>query len=390
MWLSIVSAHAADIDELLYQEALAAVAAGDQTRAVEMLETLVERQPRHAGAWLDLALLFCDLGDGARAQEIFARIESDFDPSPVIRKLIALQRGRGCRAPEKPLTWTAGWQAGYDSNVNFGASSNQVILETSAGPTVAELAADSLPRADSFNDDWVEGFWHDGAQSLRFSLQARQYEQMKTFDTRVMALTGEQAWSADAVDGILRLQGVRAWLGDAAFLDAVTATAVVVGRDEWHGVHPAVDLAVSQNRFPAAPSFDAQVWNLRPGLTNETADYSWRANLVATGDLAQDARPGGDRYGLGAEALGTWQARPGVRLSASALVQQYRSRAPYFPPLLNEYRRQLLWMGHIDVAVDVGHGVQWLTTWTGQRNVDNLPFLDYRAGALQSGLTMKF
>lgn len=382
--------HAADVDELFYQEALAAVAMNERERAQAMLETLVSRQPRHAGAWLDLALLYCDLGDSEKSQAILARIEAEFDPSPVIRDLINLQRSRACKASAKDLLWSLGYQVGHDSNVNRGASNNRVVLDSGAGPVVAQLADDMLAKHDSFGEAWAEAYWRRGSRSLRFSALTRQYEKITTSDAKALSLTGEQTWSGNQTEGALRLQWASAWLGGSSFLDTLTASAGVTGRDAFHDVHPAADVALARNRFPAAPAFDSYVWSLRPGLVKIAPTYTWRANMIATADQADGSRPGGDRYGIGAEILGTWRPAPGVQVSGSGLVQQIRNTEPYFPPLLNTYRRQLLWLGRLELAVEVGHGIHWLTAWTGQKSEDNLSFLSYSTNVLQSGFMIKY
>ncbi len=386
----MVPLHAADIDELLYQEALAAVATGERERAQAMLETLVRRQPQHAGAWLDLALLYCDLGDTAKSREMLDRIEAEFDPSPVIRDLIKLQRGRPCKAASTGPLWSMGFQVGYDTNVNRGASSNRVVLESGAGPVVAQLADDVLPKHDSFSEGWAEAYWRKESRSLRFSVLSRHYEKITSYDAQALSLTGEQAWAGSQAEGALRLQWASAWLGGSSFLNAVTASTGVVGRGALYGVHPAADVALARNLFPAAPAFDSYVWNLRPGLVKIAPAYSWRANMVATADLADGTRPGGDRYGIGAEVMGSRRLAPGIQLSGSGLVQQIRNMEPYFPPLLNTYRNQRLWLGRLELAVEVGRGIHWLTAWTGQKSEDNLTFLDYRSSVLQSGFMIKF
>lgn len=386
----IAPLYAADIDELLYQEALAAVATGERDRARAMLETLVRRQPQHAGAWLDLALLYCDLGDAAKSREMLARIEAEFDPSPVIRELIHLQRGRACKSASSGPLWSMGFQVGYDSNVNRGASSNRVVLDSGAGPVVAQLADDMLPKHDLFSEGWAEAYWRRESRSLRFSVLTRQYEKITAYDAQALSLTGEQTWGGSQVEGALRLQWTSAWLGGSAFLDAITASSGVVGRNSLRGVHPAADLSLARNRFPVAPAFDSYVWSLRPGVVKIAPAYSWRANLLATADVAESSRPGGDRYGIGAELLGTWRLAPGVQLSGSGQVQNIRNTDPYFPPLLNTYRHQLLWLGRLELAVEVGRGIHWLTAWTGQKSEDNLSFLDYRASVVQSGFMIKF
>lgn len=382
--------YAADIDEIFYQEALAAVATGERERALAMLEMLISRQPSHAGAWLDLALLYCDLGNTAKSREILTRIETEFDPSPVIRDLIGLQRSRACKAATAESPWSLGFQAGHDSNINRGASNNRVVLESGAGPVVAQLADDALARHDSFGEGWAEAYWRRGSRSLRVSALSRWYTKTAAYNAQSLSITGEQIWAGGPVEGALRLQWAGTWRGGAAFLDTLTASAGATGRGSLYGIRPVADLALARHRFPAAPAFDAYVWSLRPGLAKSTTAYSWRANLVATADRADGTRPGGDRYGIGAEVLGAWRLAPGIQVSGTGLVQQTRNMAPYFPPLLNTYRRQTLWLGRLELAVEVGRNVHWLTAWTGQKSADNLSFLGYSSNTLQSGLMMRF
>lgn len=355
-----------------------------------MLETLISRQPQHAGAWLDLALLYCDLGFDEKSHDILDHIETHFAPSPVILDLIKLQRSRVCKTSDGGPRWTVGIQAGHDSNVNRGASSNRVVLESGAGPIVAQLTDDALPKSDYFSEAWAEAYWRKNSRSLRLSVLSRQYQQLTAYNAQALSLTGEQAWTARQMDGTLRVQWASAWLGGSSFLDTLTASASAITHNAWHGLHPAVDVALAHNRFPVAPAFDSYVWSVRPGLAKNHAATSWRTNIIATADLANGARPGGDRYGMGAEILGTWRLAQGIQLSGSGLIQQIRNTEPYFSPLVNTYRKQLLWLGRLELSVELGRGIHWLTAWTGQRSDDNLAFLDYRANVLQSGLMMKF
>ncbi|MFA5265933.1 MAG: hypothetical protein WC378_19095, partial [Opitutaceae bacterium] len=149
-------------------------------------------------------------------------------------------------------------------------------------------------------------------------------------------------------------------------------------------------LSLARNRLPEAPAFDSYVWSLRPGLLKNAPAYSWRVNMLATADFADNARPGGDRYGIGAEVLGAWRLAPGVLVSGSGQVQQIRNTQPYFPPLLNTYRHQLLWLGRLEVDVEVSRRVHWLTAWIGQKSEDNLSFLNYSTSVLQSGFMLKY
>ena len=73
----------------LYQEALQSLAEGRKQDASEALARLIDKEPLHAGAWLDLALIQCSLGHGDEAERLFANIETRFSPSLDVLELIA-------------------------------------------------------------------------------------------------------------------------------------------------------------------------------------------------------------------------------------------------------------------------------------------------------------
>ncbi|OYZ39195.1 MAG: hypothetical protein B7Y31_08390, partial [Novosphingobium sp. 16-62-11] len=128
-----------DPDELLYDEALAAADSGELARARAMLEALVRRQPLHAGAWIDLALLDCRLGDRERGRGILQRIVLEFDPPTAIRELIARIANQPCGAATLPR-WRAGLSVGRDSNVNLGSYLDRTTLVSDAGVVEVLLA----------------------------------------------------------------------------------------------------------------------------------------------------------------------------------------------------------------------------------------------------------
>ena len=82
-------AQTADLVQDLYRDALRSIAEGRRDDATDALERVIAQEPLHAGAWLDLALVRCDLGNMAEAERLFQAIEQRFAPPPEIRELIA-------------------------------------------------------------------------------------------------------------------------------------------------------------------------------------------------------------------------------------------------------------------------------------------------------------
>ena len=66
-----LAAPASDAADSLYDSALKALREGREEDALVLLNEVLTREPKHAGAWLDLAIAYCDLGHRDRAESIF-------------------------------------------------------------------------------------------------------------------------------------------------------------------------------------------------------------------------------------------------------------------------------------------------------------------------------
>ena len=116
-------------EERLYQQALESLAEGRKSDASDQMTRLIGMVPQHAGAWLDLALIQCSLGQTNEAERLFATVETRFDPAREILELIAEARDTGCMAWTPSSSGALSLTRGVDDNVNQGASNSSFIVE---------------------------------------------------------------------------------------------------------------------------------------------------------------------------------------------------------------------------------------------------------------------
>ena len=130
---------AAPADQDLYLQALQSIAEGRRADAAAELRRLIEHAPEHAGAWLELALIQCSLGNSDEAERLFAVIETRFKPSSGILQLIAETREDGCSRWDmfSSAVVTAG--RGIDQNVNQGARTTRYVADAPGGQVEYEL-----------------------------------------------------------------------------------------------------------------------------------------------------------------------------------------------------------------------------------------------------------
>ena len=139
-----------------YAAATAALDAGQNAAAREMLEAIVAERPEFAGAWLDLALATYRSGDPEAAIEHLDYLRNHFPLPPVLARQINDWYTRWQQASLEPSSQDQRWHGeitlgiGHDSNVNAGLASNALWLTLSDGNILLPVDKNSRPQSDRF------------------------------------------------------------------------------------------------------------------------------------------------------------------------------------------------------------------------------------------------
>ena len=286
----------ANAQQALYQEALLALAEGRRSDASRALRRLIEQEPRHAGAWLDLALIQCGLGNADESERLFATVETRFDPSREILELIAQTREDGCRpwTPNSSLSLSVG--RGYDHNVNQGASTSTPTL----GGGSLQLLDDFLPKQDGYTAtgiDYLRDLTPNG--SIGFAqLQSRRNDSLRDYDSSSVFGGIESPWRfgrwalrSTLVAGMVTLGGhvyqrqAQAQLRVAPPLSLPDNTVFnLMGGATW-------------TDYRRLANFDARTFELRPELSHRRGNLYASAAFGLLSDHGNSRRPGGNRHG---------------------------------------------------------------------------------------------
>lgn len=378
--------------EQLYLRALQALAENDLPTAQDLLQRLMAGRPDHAGAWLDLAVLYCHLGDGRRANALWDEVEARFAPPRPIRELISLQRAQGCAPPVAQPGWLAQLQGarGHSSNVNQGVRDLHVGLNGPAGPVVLQLLPQYAPRGDGFTqlnasvrvpvaDTKLEGFaqW-----------QGRWHDAQHPFDVQDVALGLTRHWGLAGWQGRWQLGWGTTTLGGAVYQRYWQGQAWAT--PPWQPPAPwrwNLSAGLTRLNYPALPDFDARQWDARLHLEHASALQRLEAYASAAQDLGRAQRPGGDRdgWGLGLD----WQRQLGTAWGQLVVARagldwmQWRSRAPYAPGFIDVRRVQRTWTGTAALVLPVQDDAAWVLELRQVRNDENIGLFAYDVRTLQ-------
>lgn len=369
-----------------YDAALEALLAGDEREAARRLWRIVETDPGHAGAWLDLGLIYCDSGMAAAAARIFDHIERRFNPAEAIRQLIELVRARGCRPPlpPPPYRFQAGLRAGHDSNPNFGLAADSLTLRINGIPTPVELTAASRPQPSAWS---ALNLLAEAAPAPGWRLHAvaglADYRRGGEHDQRRLLLAASHFSGPAHSSAWLS----RTWLGGEAY----QGVAGLRHRRQL-GARWEADVVLQRLHYPGRGVLDG--WTLEPRLGYRIGLPGEGTLLVAAGPHLDrpDAsdRPGGRRTGAAVQ-LDLVQPLPGGwRLEAFARAQRLADADAYSPLFGDTRRRQRLGLLSLSLSRPVGPATRCGLQYQALDSRDPIPVFGYRQHIASLGCEYEF
>lgn len=337
-------AHAAtDTSEDLYLDALRAISESRQEDAKAALVRLIEIEPQHAGAWLDLAIIHCELGNAKVAENLFRDIIVRFKPSAAITEVIAQRMEQGCKNKHINRRISVLLERGYDTNVNQGASNPNFGFGTGSTYIELPLLPEFLPKKDKFSSlttSYMSELPIDGVIGFA-QLKARRYDEQFKLNTLALTIGVEQPWQ------------FRKWKASGTvMLGALTLNDHLYQKNELLQIRvtPPLNLpkstqlnlitGLTRTQYPTLLDYDAVTWELRSQLISEVNGYRVQANLAYLSDRANGNRIGGNRIGELVSIQGRTKLSDQVFAEMDWTYQHWKSDKIYSPGLINQARNQ--------------------------------------------------
>lgn len=334
---------AAQLGTDMYQDALQSIAEGRKNDASETLMRLVEKEPLHAGAWLEVALIQCGLGHADEAERLFAIIETRFDPPIGILELISNTRAQGCTRWKPASSGSLTLGRGIDQNVNQGASNPIYIIESNGGRIELPLAADFLPKHDQYSvlsGEYLRDLTPNG--SIGFAqFQARRNDHLSLYDSASLFAGvdtpyrfGNWTLRTTGTLGLVSLGGH--FYQRQLQLQARVGPPLVLPQN----IQFSMTAGATHTQYMTLTNFNSNTYELRGQLTRRTGDLYTSASLGYLDDQASAARPGGSRRGWLANALARYSLGYGLTGELAYMRQTWASDSAYLPGLIDQVRDQ--------------------------------------------------
>ncbi|MFZ6648653.1 tetratricopeptide repeat protein [Undibacterium sp. TJN25] len=330
--------------ENLYLDALQALSERRLDDAKALFTQLIEKVPQHAGAWMELAVMQCDLGNKAEAERLFQGLIDRYAPPPAILEIINQHRASGCNAAPPASHYSFTLDRGIDSNVNQGASNPNFTLGAGTPNAIdLQLLPEFLPRQDQYTTisaDYMREVSSNGSVGFA-QLRVRQYDTLSQYNTIALAAGFERPWRlgnwglrTTGMLGLLTLDGhlyqkqelLQARVTPPLNLPAAMQFSVVGG--------------LTHLQYPTQINYDSNIWELRGLLSYQSDKYNLQTSLAYMSDLATGPRQGGDRNGWFASAQGRTQLYGDIIGELGWTRQIWQNELVYSPGLINQERHQ--------------------------------------------------
>ena len=370
----------------LYLQALQALADGRQKDASDTLMQMIDQAPEHAGAWLDLAIIQCELGHAQEAERLFQAIEARFSPPQGILEVIASYRTRGCQEWRSHSQTSFMLARGMDNNVNQGANNPNFSIGSGDTRIDLQLLPEFLPQADRYtflSGEYSRDLSANGSVGF-VQLQARRNDVLTNYDTTALTAGLEHPWRigdwAVRGTGMLSLLtlGGRLYQKQNQLRAQITPPLQLPEKIEF-----SVATGVAHVQYPTLTNFDANVWDLRGLLTYGTAQSRAQASLGYLADNALQGRPGGNRKGWFASLQDRFRITDDVFADLGWTRQTWLGQSAYSPGVIDQTRYQVTQVLHAKLIVPVATHQAVQLEWRGVRNDENISLFQYNSRLLQ-------
>lgn len=373
-------------EEDLYQSALQSIADGRKMDASKTLMRVIDKQPQHAGAWLDLAMIQCALGRVDEAERLFAAVETRFQPSAAMLEVIAGERERGCNhwKPVSSLALNLG--RGNERNVNQGASDPSHLIELDGVKFESKLLPEFMPQQDQYtllSGEYTREATRNGSVAFA-QFQARHNDTLSSYDTASLYAGletphrfGRWTMRTTAMMGLVSLGG-RLYQRQLQLQARLGAPVPFLDRTQFELMG-----GMTHSSFLKLANFDSETYELRTQLSYRRPNLHSSVSLGYLHDHAAGERPGGDRNGWFVNLAARQQLSTSFIGELSYTRQSWLSDEVYLPKVISQVREQATHVlrGALFYPLAKNHRLQLETRIV--RNRENISLFQYNNHQLQ-------
>jgi hypothetical protein len=378
-------------EALLYETALSAMQNENLPQAIELLELLVRTTPTHAGAWLDLAEVYCRLGREIEARTTLVRLKSELPSiAEKVDILSALVLKTCTSAPSRSLVSNSFLEmgSGTSSNANLGSIQRELIVGPIDSPLLLTLSGDSMPQADSFIDfkggtSLIVG----SSDRIAATISAREFKTQTRFNELISSLDWQHQLNAGPWPAVMSAHHKWTLLNGKLYAQTLQVGADLFTPVSVLGGRFFVGLSLSPTRYAEVSANNIFSTSTRVGIqwpSGAQIEAFWRENA------ATNNRPGGDAVAYQIKGRYEHRFAREWRIGLIGQAQEMRDKSIFFPGLFDLRRKQLSWSWVARVEHELAPS--WISgvDFSNFSQTDSIPLLSFKGRELKLWLRKQF
>lgn len=379
-------AETGDANQAMYLDALRAISEYRHEEAKAILMQLIEREPQHAGAWLDLAIIHCELENKEEAERLFRIMIERFSPPQPILEVIAKQQAQGCAGHVREKYASVLIERGYESNVNQGPSNPNFSLDSGSTRVELQLLPEYLPKADSFTAlsmNGARGLNSNGTSGF-VQFRLRHYDALSAFNTVAVAAGIDRPWWIYGWG--VRTTGMVSLLtlGDQLYQkQGIIQLRLTPSLALPNNMRLSVIGGLTKVQYPTLSNYDASTWELRSLLSYDSDVFHAQGSVGYLSDRAIAARPGGHRHGFIGNASIRRQLFRQYEAELKWSRQIWQNESAYSPGLIDLTRRQDIQVLRATLIWPVRNLQTMRLEFRATNNRENISILEYDSKSIQ-------
>lgn len=372
-----------------YRAAMRALTEGRESDAREALNRLRTKTLDSPGAWLDLAILHCSLGDRDVAEQLFSEIEKKFSPPDAILEIIALQRATQCRTIAIGSQIRLQVSRGYESNANQGVRNPNFSIGSGTNKVDLTVLPDFLPAPDHYSGVYLDHRRSHTPNSnyesfIRF--RGRDYDTLSHLNTNSFITGIEKSWITEdwpvkgtAAVGVTTLAGKPYVYQTQLQINTLIPN---LAQSNWSMVAGG---GVTHLHYPRFDSADGHIFESWTGFRSRSKIFDWQVNAGVMHDNPVRNRPGGHRNGL----FGGFSIKSALSSKAEVEIawqrQRWLSEKAQSPGLINQRRNQETEIFSAAASFPVTKNSFLIAEIQSIKNKENISIFEYRSRSIQLG-----
>lgn len=386
--------------ENTYSAAIKAMENNDLQQAQLLLTKVINFDANHAGAKLDLAILYCKLGNKFQSELLLKELETKHILNQNITNIIKQIRDNTCENSNynnsniQNIFWLK-LAMGYDTNINQGTS-NPLFEANNGSQSVAFILADNYIKHGGVNFNVNVGFMHkisDRNDKIFVKLNTTNHNHYTYFNTATGQFLyqlpeiyfGEQKQNKITTNiayNVINLDA-KPYLHQQKFFVSLTPFYNNTYNNNYSNFQPTFSFNFTRNNYKNIAAYNSKVYEIKTDLKYYQENFLTTLTAGILFDNEENIRPGGNKKGFFIAANHKYSPNNKWLFELFTHYQKWNSSRIYLANFIPYKRNQKIYAYGLNADYKINKNNSIGIEFMNLTNQENISLFEYKNKSIQ-------